>query len=296
MSETGRNAIVVGFDFSEASRQAVWWAAHEAGGQHRPLLLVHAFAWPFEELTRVYVRAHGEETEPLQQAIRRELEVLAEGCHQIAPDLRVRNELRSGDPVDVLGEAAEAAALLVVGASGLGGPHRAHAGSTSAELLSRRSGSPVVVVRDDSLPGSGHVVVGVDGSSASTRAIGFAYDFAARHGSELVAVHAWSDLPLDPFARVQKWELDMGEVRDSASELLAESLAGWAERYPDVVVRRVVTPERPADALFDEARGACMLVVGSHGRGPVRRTLLGSVSHAAVNRAPCPVAVLPAEQ
>ncbi|MER7083663.1 universal stress protein, partial [Saccharopolyspora kobensis] len=141
-------------------------------------------------------------------------------------------------------------------------------------------------------PGPGPVVVGVDGSATSRAAIGFAFDFASRNRCELVTAHAWSDLPLDPFQWVSHWELAWAEVHEEAAEVLAESVAGWVEQYPDVVVRRVVTPEKPTEALLREADGASLLVVGSHGRGRFRRSFLGSVSHAVVNRAPCPVAVL----
>ena len=294
MTEMGRGVVVVGVDLSESSRQAVWWAAREAGNRKRPLVLVHAFAWPVQGLTPVSVRDESGGLEPLEQAMRREFESLTDQCHQIVPELEVRSELASDDPVRVLGEASEEADLLVLGASGIGGTHRGHVGTTAAELLSRRSGAPVVVVRGTGaeVPGAGFVVAGVDGSAASALSIEFAYDFASRHGTELVAVHAWSDLPLDAFARVQKWEAGFTEARDEASELLSRSLAGWPERYPDVPVRRVVTPERPAQVLLDEARGARLLVVGSHGRGPVRRALLGSVSFAVANHAPCPVAVV----
>ncbi|MBB5158437.1 universal stress protein [Saccharopolyspora phatthalungensis] len=292
MADAGRKAVVAGFDLSESSRRAVRWAAHEASSRRRPLLLVHVLPWPFEERTSIKVPGADDLREPLQQALRRELEVLAADCREIDPGLEVRNEMPFGDPAVLLGECAAEAELLV-----LGGPQIEQQlgvlGSTSAELLSRRSGAPVAVIRGSrDRPDSAPVVVGVDGSPASGLAIGFAYDFASRHGCELVAVHAWSDLSLDPFGRVQQWELPWSEVRGDAEQVLAESLAGWGERYPDVDVRRVVTPEKPAQALFREAQEASLLVVGSHGRGRIRRALLGSVSHAAVNRAPCPVAVL----
>ncbi|MBB5156057.1 universal stress protein [Saccharopolyspora phatthalungensis] len=292
MTVGGRKAIIVGFDLTERSRKAVRWAAHEASSRRRPLLLVHVLTWPFEAHTPTKVPGAGGILEPLQQVLCRELEVLAGSCRGIDADLEVRSDIPFGDPAGVLSELAGTAEVLV-----LGGP-RIEAelgvlGSTSAELLTRRVGAPVVVVRGGrEQPDSAPVVVGVDGSSASRLAIGFAYDFASRHGCDLVAVHAWSDLPLDSFARVRQWELPWSEVRDEAEEVLAESLAGWAEQYPNVSVRRSVTPEKPVEALFREAADASLLVVGSHGRGRIRRSVLGSVSHAVVNRAPCPVAVL----
>ncbi|WP_246155493.1 universal stress protein [Saccharopolyspora hirsuta] len=292
MARASRKAVVVGFDLSDSSQRAVRWAAREASSRHRPLMLVHVLAWPFQAGTPIMVPGEGDLREPIRQVLEQELAVLVARCREIDAALEVRSDMPFGDPAEVLGELAADAEMLV-----LGGPRPETEfvvlGATSAELLTRRTGAPVVVVRggrED--PGTAPVVVGVDGSASSTLALGFAYEFAARHGSELVAVHAWSDLSLDPFARVQQWELPWHEVRGDAEEVLAEALAGWGEQYPDVAVRRAVTPERPVRALFREAELAGLLVVGSHGRGRIRRALLGSVSHAVVNRAPCPVAVL----
>lgn len=292
MTATTRKAVIVGFDLTEPSRRAVRWAAREASDRRRPLLLVHVLTWPFDAHTTIEVPGEDGVLEPLQEILRRELDALGEDCREIDPELDVRSYLPLGEPAEVLSEMAADAEVLV-----LGGPRievqMGVLGLTSAELLTRRTGAPVVVVCGSvGEPGTAPVVVGVDGSSASSLAIGFAYDFASRHGCELVAVHAWSDLPLDPFARVKQWELPWSEVRGEAEEVVAESLAGWGEQYPDVDVRRAIIPEKPAQALLREAQGAGLLVVGSHGRGRIRRSLLGSVSHAVVNRAPCPVAVL----
>ncbi|PKW15867.1 universal stress protein [Saccharopolyspora spinosa] len=285
--------VVVGFDFSESSRRAVRWATREAVSRRRPLLLVYVITWPFEGVTVGPLPGGDDVLEHLQKGLQHQLGVLAEGCREIEPALEVRSELPFGDPVEELSTLAAQAELLVLGGARV--DSHSVLGSTSAELLARRSGAPVVVVREDRerpVPASAPVVVGVDGSATSELAVGFAYDFASRHDCELAAVHSWSDLPLDPFARVRGWKLPWNEVRGDADEVLAGAIAGWGEHYPDVVVRRVVTPERPAEALLREAREASLLVVGSHGRGRIRRALLGSVSHAVANRAPCPVAVL----
>jgi len=73
--------------------------------------------------------------------------------------------------------------------------------------------------------------------------------------------------------------------------LLAERLAGWSEKYPDVEVRRRVVRDRPAAELVDLSRTARLVVVGSRGRGGVRGLLLGSVGHALIHHAHCPVLV-----
>lgn len=136
------------------------------------------------------------------------------------------------------------------------------------------------------------MVVGVDGSGTSDRAVEYAFDFAARHGCELVAVHAWSDLPMDALQPVRSWDEDWAALRHQGDRLLTGALTAHRERHPGVEVRRVVEFDRPAHTLLEHAAGAVLLVVGSHGRGAVRSVLLGSVSHAVIYHAPCPVAVL----
>lgn len=81
------------------------------------------------------------------------------------------------------------------------------------------------------------------------------------------------------------------ELRDAERLILAESVAGLAERYPDMVVHRVLVKDQPSQALIDAAAKARLLVVGSRGRHGVARALLGSVSHSVVLHAPCPVMV-----
>ncbi|MFD0487434.1 universal stress protein [Saccharopolyspora spinosporotrichia] len=122
MPESGRDCVVAGFDLSDASRRAVWWAAAEAASRHRPLLLVHVFVWPFAELTQVTVPGQREIMEPLKDALRRELQTLVAGCRELAPDVDVRDDMPFGDPAEELAAKAEDAALLVLGAVGTGVP------------------------------------------------------------------------------------------------------------------------------------------------------------------------------
>lgn len=86
--------------------------------------------------------------------------------------------------------------------------------------------------------------------------------------------------------------VDVETALQHARRVLDTAVADAAWSYPDVRVRTVVSIERPADALLEHAEGAGLLVIGSHGRGALRRTLLGSVSHTVLHESPCPVAVL----
>ena len=131
------------------------------------------------------------------------------------------------------------------------------------------------------------MLVGVDGSPASELATEIAFDEASRRRVELIALHAWDDAGLFGFPGVD-WPL----LETSEEEMLAERLARWQERYPDVTVRRQIARGRPARHLVEGSDTAQLVVVGSHGRGGFAGMLLGSTSQALVYNAPCPLAIV----
>jgi nucleotide-binding universal stress UspA family protein len=137
------------------------------------------------------------------------------------------------------------------------------------------------------------VVVGVDGSPTSEPALAMAFEEAAMRGADLVAVHAWIEFTSDTaYATARQFLVNWDAVETRERETLAERLAGWQEKYPDVTVRRVVTGGQPTKRLLDQAVDAQLLVVGSRGRGGFAGMLLGSTSQALIHHAPCPLLVV----
>lgn len=289
---TIEHPVVVGYDDSAGGGRAVDWAAHEAQRRGCPLLVVHAFEWIPPVETQGWTGMAWTGHEQVRKLASERLAALIERCREARPGLEVHAAMPDGSPERVLPAIVEkhAAQLLVVGSSGLGALPRALLGSTAGELV-RTARAPVVVIRGEpDAPGRGPVVVGADGSPASDPAVDFAFAFAALHGLALRAVHAWSDSPLDLMQPAHT-----GEPRDDVNDEdrpAYRQVAGRQRAHPDVPVHWERVDDRPAHALLAHAEDATLLVVGSHGRGPVRRVLLGSVSHAVLYHAPCPVAVL----
>ena len=284
-------AVVAGVDGSECGLQAVRWAAAEASRRHLPLRLVAAHAWPAGGLIGdpglgVDYRA------VLRDVVLGHLAAATADALQVAPELEVEQAEVTGSPVPVLQGESARAEMVVLGDRGLGGFTGLLIGSVAVAVTAHAS-CPVIVVRgpapDRTTPSPEPVVVGVDGSPTSEAAVAFAFEEASLRRVPVVAVHVWRDLLVDPtMAPLLDWDA----VESDEREVLAERLAGWSEKYPDVSVRRLVVQDRPARALVEESGRAQLVVVGSRGRGRFHGMLLGSVSQALLHHAHCPVAVV----
>nr|WP_042178593.1 universal stress protein [Kibdelosporangium sp. MJ126-NF4]CEL13279.1 Universal stress protein family [Kibdelosporangium sp. MJ126-NF4]CTQ98970.1 Universal stress protein family [Kibdelosporangium sp. MJ126-NF4] len=281
--------IVVGVDGSDSAQQAVRWAAQEAARRKAPLRLVHACL-----VVSAYtpVSLPKSVSDVLADEGRRWLRQASRVASEVAPRVEVSRMLEHREPAIALVEESGSAQLMVLGSRGLGGFTGLLVGSVATKLA-QRGACPLVVVRGEDGDRTGKpVVVGVDGSPVSEAAIGFGFEQAARLGVSLVAVHTWSDMiPAAAFAIVPP-AIEWHQIQIEELELLCERLAGWQEKYPDVPVARIVTRDRPAHSLLEQARDAQLVVVGSRGRGGLTGLLLGSTSQALLHHAPCPVAVI----
>lgn len=280
--------VLVGVDGSSAALDAVRWAGTEARRRRAPLRLVAAFGWPASDDTRHRLRGSAYRTTMREQCDRELAEAVAVVADEFA-DLTVTDGVELGYPVAMLAKAAEQAQLLVLGDRGRGGVAGLLLGSVAVSMAAHAA-CPVVVVRGrGSGAQDGPVVVGVDGSPASESAIAFAFAAAESRDVELVAVHTWNNLMADPgFPTVHAND----ELEAPERELLAERLAGWSERYPGVRVTQVVRRARTAPLLVDHSTRAQLVVVGTHAHDALVGLVLGSVSHAVLHHADCPVAVV----
>lgn len=280
-------AVVAGVDGSSAGLRAVRWAARECVRRRAPLRLAHVMEG-LEDPWVADAELAGRYGELLLERARDRLAQARAAALEVAPALEVTDSLASGSAARELVELSRAAQLVVLGDHGMGTFADLVLGSV-ARAVSAHAASPVVVVRGraDAAP-TDPVVVGVDGSPLSEAATGFAFEAAAARGAPLVAVHAWWGLLVDP-AAAPFGDLEAADATEHA--VLAERLAGWGEKYPDVAVRRVVEPERPGALLVRWSQDAQLVVVGSRGRGGFTGLLLGSVSQALMQHAGCPVAI-----
>ncbi|MCW2883600.1 MAG: Universal stress protein UspA and related nucleotide-binding protein-like protein [Streptosporangiaceae bacterium] len=280
-------AIIAGADGSDQSLRAIEWATEEAARRGLPLQIVYAETpWladtpvdPQAAAIREWLLTGGQEL--LEQAVAT--------ARERDPRVTVQGEAVPGSPARILLERARDAAMLVLGGRGTGTVGSLVFGSTALQAVTHTP-VPVVVVRDVEPVARGEVAVGVDGAKAGEPAIGFAFEEAALRKARLRALHVWSN-------PASSWPGDMQPLvydpQDYAEEEFGTSLAGWREKFPDVEVVSEVVHGRPVRILAGVSARADLLVVGTRGRGGFTGLLLGSVSHALLHHAHCPMAVVP---
>ncbi|MCQ9331979.1 universal stress protein [Corynebacterium phoceense] len=287
--------VVVAVDGSEASKNAVRWAANTAMKRGIPLRIASSYTVP------QFLYAEGmvppkELFDDLQAETLEKIEAARAVAHEVAPDIKIGHTIAEGSPIDMLLEMSHDVTMVVMGSRGMGGLSGMVMGSVSASVVSHAS-CPVVVVREDNQVTEstkyGPVVVGVDGSEVSQKATHYAFAEAAARGAELIAVHTWMDMQVQAsLAGLSAAQAEWAEVEKEQGALLTERLAEFQAEYPDVPVKKVIARDRPVRALADAAAGAQLLVVGSHGRGGFKGMLLGSTSRALLQNAPCPMMVV----
>lgn len=286
----GLPPIVVGVENTDDGKLAIAWGADEAARRKLPLSLVHALDWPLG-IDREARGTACSQTWPGR--FRNAGKVALDEARLLATDrhsgLDVDTDLIDGEPVHVLRDRARAAAMLVLGSRHLSSARESMTTGGIAVPVAAHASCPVVVVRASEPAGvdTQRIVVAVDGSRRSETAVAYAFEEASVRGLPLLALHV-----RQPFAGLTSGvsisdEMQEGRIR------LAETLAGWHEKYPEVAVTRDVLVGHPVATLVQASEHALCLVVGSRGLGGVRGMLLGSVSQGLIHRAHYPLVVVP---
>ncbi|MGW5718602.1 universal stress protein [Amycolatopsis sp. NPDC003865] len=294
MSAFGDGAVVAGIDGSSSAVQAAVWAGGEAARRGRRLRLVQVYALP-QVSAPVAFGTHEQVRAGLAERAEEWLAQAKDAVLEAFPDAEIVTAAREWSPVTALIQESQHADLIVLGSRGLGGFTGLLVGSTAVSIVAHAH-CPIVVVRGrtphDPPPVTGPVVVGADGSPDSEAALGFACEEARLRETGLIAVHTWSDVLADGMLRPHALQEDPAAIQQAERDKLAQQVAVWQEKYPDLAIEFDVTRGRPVRTLLDRGERAQLIVVGCRGRGGFTGMLLGSTSQALIAHSPCPVAVV----
>jgi nucleotide-binding universal stress UspA family protein len=279
-----RRGIVAGIDGSDTALEAAKWAAAVAQQFEEPLVLTH--------LVHKHKHQEGDDEPAELREARAILDAAEAAVRAAAPNVATEHRIEEGQTAPGLVALSEGARMLVLGSAGTSEMRAMFVGSQVVRVANHAR-CPVVVWRDkpdgelsEGLP----VVVGVDGSTLSDVAVAHAFEFASFFRVPVIAVHAWSEqsgLGYSETRRFMNWSSH--EQREVA--VLSEALAGWGEKFPDVDVERYVERGSARSALLEHSADAQLVVVGSHGHGPLMGALVGSTTQNVMHHARCPVLI-----
>jgi nucleotide-binding universal stress UspA family protein len=285
--------VIAGTDGSRQSYRAVEWAAREAAMRAAALQIVCVPAVPPPMSRQPSPRGTPENvTDMIIQAAEEALAKAADHAAQAEPRLAVETALRPGPPAPALAKAATDALLLVIGSRGGGSLAALGPGSVS-RYLAARAVCPVVLVPEQSTAIHREVVVGIRDLDQPT-AIGFAFEEASLRSARLRVVHAWRwFLPVIRSAAAGQGDSAAGDITAEATQWLADSVALWREKYPDVNVTQDVVHASACRALAARSASSDLIVLGRSASDDIGRRGGHAVIQAVLGHAHCPVAIVP---
>ncbi|HVC25213.1 MAG TPA: universal stress protein [Acidimicrobiales bacterium] len=289
--------ILVGVDGSEGSRHALRWAIGEGGVRDATVQAVIVWQTPYDFGEILYPVDEGK----LAGAARDVLDGAVAAVTGGSPSERLETLVLKGDPAQVLCTRAGDGDLLVVGSRGHGTFAGLLLGSVSSKCAHHSPG-PVVIVPQQALRGapSARIVVGVDGSEGSRRALRWSVAEAKARGAAVEAISVWRGvedpemaLEFQSFPTIGRQERALPE---RARQRVADAVTGAAAESATVKVEPLAVEGDPAQVLCSRSSDADLLVVGSRGHGTFVGLLLGSVSVKCAHHSRCPVVIVPSDE
>ncbi|MEV0895413.1 universal stress protein [Actinoplanes sp. NPDC049802] len=278
--------IIVGYDGSSWSHDALVWALEEAERTGESVELVYADEWPVLAPAASLVPSPALRPEPyVAQVIDGTLNRAVEAARKSHPLVPVTAATVRAHAATALLERSGRARLMVLGGRG----HSAVAGllGSVTVAVTAHSHCPVVVVRGAS-PATGAVVAGIDDTAAASGVLAFAAEQAAARKAPLRIIHAWP-----PVTGIwMETPMATWTVTDAERAPFDSQVTVVRDTFPDLQIEADAVVEHPAATLTRASGGAQLLVVGSRGRGALRGLLLGSVSQHLLRHSACPVAVV----
>jgi len=262
--------ILCPIDFSPGSEHAQRIAIRLAHEANVPLAFVHAWSVPSDSLLANVDAVERGLTDALDEARR-------------AGVTHIKAQLISGPAAERILELAESTDLIVMGTHGHTGLSRLLLGSVAEKVVRHARCSVLVARRHVESPGFHHILVPVDFSDCSRRALEEAGELARRSGAAVTLLHVIDppgvygpdDDDLQSTGRLDDWG-DLIEARTATQ------------------VTRLMRTGNPAPQVLSTAAedpSVDLIIVGSHGRTGLQRMLIGSVAEKVLRHATRPVMV-----
>ena len=292
-------AWVVGIDGSDAAAHALEWATIHAPGRTSRLRLVTSWQAPVSAPTVQSVPSGSSvfDQDLLANSAQRVVDAAADGITS-ADGITLEPVVAHGGPSAVLLDAADDAALLIVGTRGRGGFQRLLLGSTSTQCATHASGAVAVVPQAADTRAARDIVVGIDGSDNSIAALEWALTFA-QPGSRVEALSVWDTSPItvgtDQFFFPEATDLAEQRFDHLVDRVVADHPStSTGENAANVTVEHRFVTGMPRRVLSERSQSTDLLVLGARGHGAIGAALMGSVSTWTLHHANTTTVIVPA--
>ncbi len=292
-------AWVVGIDGSDAAAHALEWATIHAPGRTSRLRLVTSWQAPVSAPTVQSVPSGSSvfDQDLLANSAQRVVNAAADGITS-ADGITLEPVVGHGGPSAVLLDAADDAALLIVGTRGRGGFQRLLLGSTSTQCATHASGAVAVVPQAADTRAARDIVVGIDGSDNSIAALEWALTFA-QPGSRVEALSVWDTSPItvgtDQFFFPEATDLAEQRFDHLVDRVVADHPStSTGENAANVTVEHRFVTGMPRRVLSERSQSTDLLVLGARGHGAIGAALMGSVSTWTLHHANTTTVIVPA--
>ncbi len=144
------------------------------------------------------------------------------------------------------------------------------------------------------------ILVAIDGSERSVKALDFAVDLAEKYSAEIVLISvvppiraATEEAMASAFPPIVETTYHK-ELEDYYGRVLSEAFMKVQKSKPKVKISTILLEGRPAERILEQAKqdGCDFIIIGNRGLGGIKEFFLGSVSHRVADQAPCPVLIV----
>ena len=287
--------IVVGIDGSPTSAHALRWAQREGRIRQEPVVAVMAWGLLNQRHPNrsQAFKPDYSETDALET-------LRSYVTDAVGPDATAEIELRTCNDLPdraLLGESTDAS-ILVLGGRGLGGFRGMLLGSVSYHCL-HHAACPVAIIRgQDAGPSTDvpqRVVVGIDGSATSAKALRWALEEASARYATLEVVHAWQGYHGEGGAYGLA-VIDPDVFESSARDLLDDCVDGLDAADLSDQIQRTLVCDSPAHAILTVGKDADLVVLGSRGVGGFAGLLVGSTATQVAHHIDRPIVIVPGDR
>jgi nucleotide-binding universal stress UspA family protein len=284
MSITWYDGVVVGVDGSAESLAALEWAARAARLHDTHLTAVVTYDVPVAQDPGI-----GGLIGELRDQARRAAEAARTWLAERHPEQDVEVVIMAGDAAYELSRRSRTCGLVVVGRRSLGKFDRMVLGSTSSALAAIAPGAVAVVPAGATTGDPRRIRVGVDRDDEPD-VLGAAFAEAAARDCPLEVLHVTDTDAIS--AALPETDPVAASWREAAKADLADRVARWSEKYPQVTCTIVMRRGDPASVLRYGLTPEDLVVVGGRRHQPLMGRILRSIPDALLRSAPCPVVVV----